>query len=83
MTHDEIIELLMAQSPRTEAAYLALKAMGEARTGEIAAVLKIDRPNAGKLLEKLESQGRAVVVDTHDVLPSRRGRPSRRWAIVA
>lgn len=82
INYDELIELLLSPSPKMEAAYLAVRALGLARTSDVATALKMDRSNAGKLLEKLEDDGRVVVVDDCDVLPSQRGRPSRLWAVV-
>lgn len=80
-TLDEVLELLLRQSPKKEAALLVLKAFGELRTSDVAKILGWDRSNTGRRLEELVEDGLAEVVDEafHD---GERGRPTRLWSAV-
>lgn len=80
LTIDDILQLLLAQSPRAEAVFLALGELGRARTNEVADRLGLDRANTGKYLDLLADLGRVAMVDDcdHD---GGRGRPSRVWEV--
>ena len=65
---------------RTEAVYLAVALMGEARTVAVAELLDMDKANATKRLLSLEEEGRVEVIDDCHTL-GKPGRPSRVWAI--
>jgi predicted ArsR family transcriptional regulator len=80
MELSKVIELLLSESPRTEAVYLAVAALGMARTAEIADFVGADRSNTGRRLESLAEDGRIVLVDDCDS-EGHLGRPSRLWAI--
>ena len=82
MNRQEVIQLLLSESPRNEAAYLALLTLGEARTSEVADFLGQDHANTRRRLDALEAAGRVRVVREGEVAPSGRGRPSRVWAAV-
>lgn len=80
-TIDEVIALLNSRSPKCEAALLVVKALGECRTSDVAAILGWDRANTGRRLEDLAEDGLVELVEEahHD---GKRGRPSRLWAAV-
>ena len=80
MELNKVIELLLSESPRNEAVYLAVAALGVARTGQVAEFLGADRSNTGRRLEALAEDGRIVLVDESDS-NGKPGRPSRVWAI--
>ncbi len=67
---------------RTEAVYLAVALMGEARTGDIAKLVNMDKANASKRLLFLEDEGRIEVTDEAHTNDGQRGRPSRVWAVI-
>lgn len=80
MNVEKILELLMSPSPKSEAVVIVLAELGGvARTAEIADYLGLDRSNTGRVLEDLAEDGRIVLLDDCDA--SRRGRPSRVWAL--
>lgn len=73
-------DALLDKLTRTEAVYLAVALMGEARTVAIADLLKMDKANTTKRLLSLEEDGRVEIVDDcHS--GGKPGRPSRVWAV--
>lgn len=73
-------DALFDKLTRTEAVYLAVALMGQARTVTIAGLLDMDKANATKRLLSLEEEGRVEVIDDCHTL-GKPGRPSRVWAI--
>ena len=73
-------DALFDKLTRTEAVYLAVALMGEARTVAVAELLDMDKANATKRLLSLEEEGRVEVIDDCHTL-GKPGRPSRVWAI--
>jgi predicted ArsR family transcriptional regulator len=73
-------DALFDKLTRTEAVYLAVALMGEARTVAVAELLDMDKANATKRLLFLEEEGRVEVIDDCHTL-GKPGRPSRVWAI--
>lgn len=73
-------DALLDKLTRTEAVYLAVALMGEARTASVAQLLNMDKANATKRLLALEEDGRVEIVDeAHS--GGKPGRPSRVWAV--
>lgn len=73
-------DALFDKLTRTEAVYLAVALMGEARTVAVAQLLNMDKANATKRLLSLEEDGRVEVIDDCHTL-GKPGRPSRVWAV--
>ena len=73
-------DALFSNLTRSEAVYLAVSLLGEARTSEIAKLLGEDKANTTKRLEALVEEGRISIVETANKKPGP-GRPSRVWAI--
>jgi predicted ArsR family transcriptional regulator len=73
-------DALFSNLTRTEAVYLAVAMLGNARTADIAKLLDMDKANATKRLEALADDGRVEIVDEANKKPGP-GRPSRVWAV--
>ena len=73
-------DALLDKLTRTEAVYLAVALMGEARTSAVAELLRMDKANTTKRLLVLEEDGRIEVVDDAHT-GGKPGRPSRLWAV--
>lgn len=73
-------DALFSNLTRSEAVYLAVALLGEARTSDIAKLLGEDKANTTKRLEALVEEGRVAIVETANRKPGP-GRPSRVWAI--
>lgn len=80
-THNEVIALLMSDSPKTQAVRLVLEMLGEATTAQVAKALTADPANTGRRLEALAEDGVAEMVDDCHTVPGKPGRPSRVWAL--
>ena len=74
-----LIRALMESIPTTQAVYLALSYLGEARTNDIAKFLGVNY-NIGRLLDDLADDGVVEVVDDAQT-NGKAGRPSRVWAV--
>ena len=79
-THEEVMALLTANSPKTEAVRLHLRIVVQATTAEVAKALGMDKSNTGRRLEALAEDGFVELVDDchHE---GGRGRPSRLWRL--
>lgn len=73
-------DALLTKLTRTEAVYLAVALMGEARTTSVAQLLRMDKANTMKKLLVLEEDGRVECVDDAHTA-GKPGRPSRLWAV--
>jgi predicted ArsR family transcriptional regulator len=73
-------DALIAILPPTEAVYLAVTLLGEAKTNDVARFVGQDNSNTGRRLEELLAEKRIKLVDKA-VHTGGRGRPSRLWAV--
>ena len=73
-------DALLAVLPATEAVYLAVTLLGEAKTDEIAQYVGQDRSNVGRRLEELLANKR-IKLTNKALHAGGRGRPSRVWAV--